>query len=83
MYNNSEFILNQKGIFFKLKGHSLIQSILIDTLLTKNNCSIEDLATITHTDSKKLHQVCLGQARLSEKESIDLVTLFYMLSREI
>ena len=81
MINNSEFILNQKGIFYKLKEESLVQSVLLNTLLTKYNCYPEDLAIMLQTNAAKIERVLLGQEQLSEKESSDLVGFFYIASK--
>lgn len=69
-----------KGIFFNLKKNSLLQSVLINTLLIKNNCFIDDLANLLSIDAKKLYQVWQGKGQLTEKKSSELVSLFYILS---
>lgn len=81
MISNSEFILNQKGIFYKLKEESLVQTLLLTTLLTKYNCYPEDLAIMLQTNAAKIERVLLGQEQLSEKESSDLVGFFYIASK--
>lgn len=69
----------QRGVFFSLRRSQLLQSVLIDTLLIKTNCFIEDLATLLKVDSNKLRLVWQGNGRLSEKKSTELITLFYVL----
>lgn len=68
-----------KRVFFNLRRSKLLQRVLIDTLLTKTNCFIEDIATLLKVDTNKLDLVWQGKERLSEKKSTELVALFYAL----
>lgn len=78
--NSLDSILKQNRIFFDLKKNSLIQKVLINTLLIRNNCFIDDLANLLHTDAKKLHQVWQGKGTLTGKKSHQLISLFYILT---
>ncbi len=73
-------VLNKNRIFFNLKHHSLIQQVLINTLLDRTNCFIEDLARLLNIDTYTLLQVRLGKVTLTDKKSHDLISLFYLLS---
>ncbi|CAM4419321.1 MAG: hypothetical protein LEGION0403_FIIPPAGN_02140 [Legionella sp.] len=81
--------LNNFGInkntrmFFMLKKESLIQQVLINTLMIRNNCLIDDLAKILNIDAKKLHRVWQGNDKLTDKKSTELIHLFYILTNSI
>jgi hypothetical protein len=78
--NNLDNSLSKNRVFFNLRKHSLIQKVLINTLLIRNNCFIDDLAKILRTDAKKLHRVWQGHDKLTGKKSTELISLFYILS---
>jgi plasmid maintenance system antidote protein VapI len=67
-------------VFFALKKQSLMQQVLINTLMIRNNCLLDDLAQILNINAKKLHQVWEGHDRLTAKESTKLIRLFYILT---
>lgn len=78
--NNLDYTVSKNKMFFNLKKHRLIQKVLINTLLIRHHCSIDDLSKILHIDAKKLHRVWQGNDKLVGKESIELISLFYILS---
>jgi hypothetical protein len=65
-------------IFFNLKNESVIQQVIIDTILLKYNCLLDDLAYLLGVGVKKLQQVRNGEDCLSEKKSQQLISLFYL-----
>jgi len=69
----------QNRILFNLKNHRVVQESLINTLLIRNNCLIDDIACILHINAEKLHRVWQGEDELTEKESFKLISLFYSL----
>lgn len=69
-------------LYYKLKNRGLVQSALINTILTRYNCKIDALALILHMDVNKLDSAWKEQGLLSEKEASDLVYLFYSLLGE-
>lgn len=77
--NNAGCAHGKKGVFFNLKHSQLLQSVLINTLLIKTNCFIDDLANLLNIDSNKLSLVWQGKGCLSEKKSTELITLYYAL----
>lgn len=77
----NSFELNKNTrIFFSLKKQKLIQQVLINTIMIRKNCLIEDLAKILNIDPKKLHRVWRGTDKLPETKSTELVHLFYILT---
>lgn len=78
MINKLEVNPTPKGILYNLKEHNLIQNLLINTLLSKKNCHMEDIAMMLQTNLSKIERVLLGQEQLSDKESSDLVNFFYI-----
>ena len=64
-------------LFYRLKSHNLVQRVLINTLLSKYNYTIENLAFILHADETELHKAWKGKGVLSDKDASNLVCLFY------
>ncbi|WP_058534252.1 hypothetical protein [Legionella saoudiensis] len=81
--NNSFDVSRNTKVFFALKKQNLMQQVLINTLMTRNNCLIDDLAKILNIDAKKLHRVWQGNATLTEKKSTELISLFYILTNSV
>ncbi len=71
--------INNNKLFFALKKQRLMQQVLINTLMIRNNCLIDDLAKILNVNEKKLHRVWQGSDILTEKKSTELIRLFYIL----
>lgn len=65
-------------IFFNLKNDHLIQQVIIDTILLKYNCLLEDLAYLLGVGVNKLQRVRNGEERLSKQKSHKLISLFYL-----
>lgn len=66
-------------LYYKFKNNHLVQSALINTILTRYNCPIDYLAVILHVDENNLKRAWNEQELLSDKEATNLVCLFYTL----